>query len=311
MLQNTASTPRVVALIILGMVAVLGVMPYRITAAPAPETMKAPTPLAMPAVHKPLLAPVAPVAGVAGTAAVAPVAAVSAITPATGIAPPAPPPAPPAPPLEAPAPPAPPAAPSPLVMHGIFTLGNTPPPSAFVLMSNDDSVANASTGDLKEARATRRGNEELLWLRKGNARYAVRDAATLARFRAAYAETVRLGEAQGELGDRQGRLGEQQGALGEQQGELGMQIAELATQAATRALAGKPSSNSEKMAALQARQHSLSEQMQPLAERQQVLGREQAALGAKQAAASERASRESNRLIEQAIKSGIAQPLKQ
>ena len=37
MLQNTATTPRVVALLVLGVVAVLGVMPYRITAAtPAP-----------------------------------------------------------------------------------------------------------------------------------------------------------------------------------------------------------------------------------------------------------------------------------
>ena len=66
-------------------------------------------------------------------------------------------------------------------MKGTFTLGKTPPASSFVLMSNDDSLANASMDDLKEARATRRGNEELLWLRKGKARYMVRDAATLLR----------------------------------------------------------------------------------------------------------------------------------
>ena len=327
MLQNTASTPRIVALLVIGTVAVLGVMPYRIVAATAPA---APTAPVASAVATPAVAPVATAVTTPASTRVAPVAASASAMGALGVAPPAPPaapappavpptapPAPPAAPLHAvPAPPAvsppaPPAAPSPLVMQGTFTLSKTPPASAFVLMSNDDSVANASTGDLKEARAMRRGNEELLWLRKGKARYVVRDAATLASFRNAYAETVRLGEAQGELGERQGRLGEAQGKLGEQQGELGMQMAELATQAASKALAGMPPRNTERMAALQAKQDSLAKQMEPLAQRQQVLGREQAALGARQAAASERASRESNRLIEQAIKSGVAQPIKQ
>ena len=331
MLQNTASTPRIVALALVLGVALLGVMPYRITtsnagtAPPAPALPAAPSALpAQASVRMPVAAlaaaPMASSQAVAPSVSVpsplvvpvavsVPVAALAAAPVAVNVEVPAPP-APPA-PANAPAPPAAPAAPSPLVMRGTFTLGKTPPASAFVLMSNDDSVANASTGDLKEARAMRRGNEELLWLRKGNARYVVRDAPTLARFREAYAETVRLGEAQGELGERQGRLGEQQGELGEQQGELGMQMAELASEAASKALAGMPPLNTERMAALQARQHSLAKQMEPLAQRQQVLGREQAALGAKQAAASERATRESNRLIEQAIKSGVAQPIKQ
>ena len=326
MLQNTATTPRVVALLVIGTVAVLGVMPYRITAATAPVV--APTAQLATAVATPAVAPVAATVATPASARVAPVASFASAMSALGIAPPAPPapPAAPTPPsapshavpaapaMNSPAPPAPPAAPAapaPLVMQGTFTLGKTPPASAFVLMSKDDSLANASMDDLKEARATRRGNEELLWLRKGKARYVVRDAATLASFHNAYAETVRLGEAQGELGERQGRLGEAQGELGEQQGEIGMQMAELATEAASKALAGIPARNTEKMAALQARQQSLAEQMQPLARRQAALGSEQAALGAKQAAASERAARESNRLIEQAIKSGIAQPLRQ
>ena len=312
MLQNTATTPRVVALLVIGTVAVLGVMPYRITAATAPVV--APTASLATAVATPAVAPVAATVTRPASARVAPVASLATAMGAVGITPPAPP-APPAAPtrpvVAPPAPPAVPEAPAPLVMQGTFTLGKTPPASSFVLMSNDDSVANASMDDLKEARATRRGNEELLWLRKGKARYVVRDAATLASFRNAYAETVRLGEAQGELGERQGRLGEEQGELGEQQGELGMQMAELASEAASKALSGIPARNTEKMAALQAKQRGLSEQMQPLARRQAALGREQAALGAKQAAASERAASESNRLIEQAIKSGIAQPLKQ
>lgn len=315
MLQNTATTPRVVALLVIGTVAVLGVMPYRITAATAP--VLAPTARLATAVATPAVVPVAATVATPASAHVAPVASLASAMGAVGITPPAPP-APPAAPaaptrpvVAPPAPPAVPEAPAPLVMKGTFTLGKTPPASSFVLMSNDDSLANASMDDLKEARATRRGNEELLWLRKGKARYVVRDATTLASFRNAYAETVRLGEAQGELGERQGRLGEEQGELGEQQGELGMQMAELATEAASKALSGIPARNTEKMAALQAKQRDLSEQMRPLAQRQAVLGREQAALGAKQAAASERAASESNRLIEQAIKSGIAQPLKQ
>lgn len=312
MLQNTASLPRTAALAILLLTAVLGVMPYRITAAQAATAAVAPVAPSKP--RAPAAAPAAPQPRVAASphAATAP----RAVTVPAGAPAPAPVAAPTAPvapassvPAAPSAPRAPAAPPAPMTLHGTFTLSNGPMASAFVLMSEDGSVANASTSDLREARAMRQGDEELLWLRKGNTRYVVRDPATLQRFRAAYAETTRLGEAQGALGERQGRLGEQQGALGERQGELGMRMAELAAEEVRQARSGG-SSRSERMAALQAQQRGLGEQMAALGERQAALGREQATLGEKQGAAAIRAEREAAKLIEQSIANGLAQALR-
>jgi len=52
------------------------------------------------------------------------------------------------------------------------------------------------------------------------------------------------------------------------------------------------------------------EEMRELARRQAELGRQQAELGRQQAAASVRAQREAERLIQQAIRDGLAQPVR-
>lgn len=201
MLQNTASTPRVVALAILGVVAVLGVMPYRIIAAPAAETATAPRAPVAATKPTPSVAPVvqaAPVARVAATPAPAPAPAaeIAAVDAADEIAPPPPVPAPPAPPEpEAPVPPtprtmpAPPAPPAPparsLITRGTFHL-TANGDQAYVLLRGNTSVMSGSMGDLREAQRVQRNGEELLWFRRGNLEYVVRDPATLERIRANY-----------------------------------------------------------------------------------------------------------------------------
>ena len=310
MLQNTATTPRVVALLVLGVVAVLGVMPYRITAAAAPA---APTPAA-PMAGVVAAPSVAAVARASATSAVAPVAAVSAVTPAAGIVPPPPPPAPaPAPPA---APPAPPAPSEPLVTHGTYTHVSGGE-QAYVLLSGDETFAAGSSQDMRDAQKQRHGDEDLLWVRKGNARYVIRDTATIRKLQSVHDEMNALGEQQGRLGAQQGKLGAEQGKLGARQVEISLQAARISTEQAAQSAAqaaGRATSNAhvaqgERMAALTAQQQGMGEQMAALGERQAALGRQQAALGAKQSAASERASREASTLLEQAIKSGLAQPV--
>ncbi|KAF1716890.1 hypothetical protein CSC74_08455 [Pseudoxanthomonas yeongjuensis] len=334
MLQNTASTPRVVAVLLTVAVAALGVMPYRIvaathagTAAPVAQHGTSTPKVGVPAELAPLAEtteltalaePGAPVA------ATAPVAAVSLGSSAYEMPPPPPPPAPaapkpappaaptrstvPAPPAPAAAPtpsavPAPPAPPAPVVMgmttRGTLTLASNND-QAYVLLQRNHSLMNGSMLDMAEARRQQRNGEELLWFRKGRASYVVRDPAVLARMHSAFEETSALADAQGKLGDRQGELGEQQGKLGERQGAIGMQQAELAI--------GK--AQSERQAALAAQQRGMAEQAQFLAERQAVMAREQAKLAAKQAAASARTAREVKKLIEEALAKGIAQPTK-
>ncbi|WP_454831278.1 M56 family metallopeptidase [Pseudoxanthomonas wuyuanensis] len=315
MLQDTASTPRVAALFITVAVAVLGVTPYRIVAAPLDQTVAVPAAPSPAAAPIPVTAPVAAVPEVPSVGKIAPPPAPPAAAPA-----PAPRAAPvPTVPSRAPTPPAPPPPPpagSTTVTHRIISLSSDSE-RAYVLLRENNSVMNGSIDDLGQARRLQRNGEDLLWFRDGKARYVVRDPALLARFRSTFDEMKNLGDAQGALGDRQGQLGEQQGRLGMRQGEIGAQLGMLSAEQAERSLAiaaGREprtanASYREQAAALSAQQHGLAEQMQLLAERQQRLGREQAALGAKQAAAHQRAEREAKKLMDEAIAKRMALPV--
>jgi beta-lactamase regulating signal transducer with metallopeptidase domain len=330
MLQNTASTPRIVAMAIVGAVAVLGVMPYRLTAASAPTAPVATaTPATAPAAS---VAPRARQAGIVATAATAPVAADSSIAPEIGVAPPAPAPVAPLPAApEAPAPPAPAAPPAPpapaaAVAAHSYTY-NTDGDRAYVMLKGDETFAVGGSQDMRDAQRQRRGDEELLFVRKGNARYVVRDEALLRKLRSVHDEMNALGREQGRVGELQGRLGEQQGELGMRQAEISAGAARVAADRAAQAAivasreaagdaraaasARAHAAQSERMAALDAQQRGMAEQMEFLSRRQAALGREQAALGQRQMAASARASREARELIDQAIRNGIAQPVQQ
>ncbi len=318
MLQNTASTPRVVALAILGLVAVLGVMPYRIIAAPAAETATAPRAPVAATKPTPSIAPVAQTAPVARVAASpapapapAPVAEVAAVDPADEIAPPPPAPAPPAPPEPAvpptpramPAPPAPPAPAAPLITRGMFNLSARDTQQAYVFVKGDHSIAEGTTEDIRKANRLRRGNEELLWIRRDNTEYLIRDPATLERFRASYAEAMSLGDAQVAIGNRHAAIGSKQAAIGQRQAQLGMKQAEMASQRM------QGSKADARMAELDRQQAALDQEQAKLNAPMADLDRQQAALAKKMEAANARAERETKKLMEEAIRNGTAQPL--
>lgn len=311
MLQNTASTPRVVALAILGVVAVLGVMPYRIIAAPAAETASAPrAPVAT--TPKPSAAP-APRVAATPVPVPTPVAAETPeVSQAAEIAPPHRIPAPPTPPAPAPAPapaalPAPPAPPAPpaaaRITRGTFHLsaGNN---EGYVLLRENNSVMNGSMEDLREAQRLQRNGEELLWFRRGNTKYVVRDPATLERFRASYAEVMRLGGAQSAIGNRQSEIGSKQAAIGNLQAELGMKQAELATRRM------RESEADARMAELDRQQAALDRKQAELDAPMAELDRQQAELDKKMRAADVRAEQRARQLMDEAVSKGIAQPLK-
>jgi beta-lactamase regulating signal transducer with metallopeptidase domain len=320
MLQNTAYTPRVVALVILGVVAVLGVMPYRIIAAPAPAAETATAPQAPVATTpKPSAAPVAaPAPRVAATPAPAPTpvaAETPEISPAAEIAPPRPIPAPPAPPAPAaptpaalPAPPAPPAPPAAArITRGTFHLSASNN-EGYVLLRENNSVMNGSMEDLREAQRLQRNGEELLWFRRGNAEYVVRDPATLERFRANYAEVTRLGDSQSAIGNRQSGIGDKQAAIGNKQAELGMKQAELASRLAARQM--RESEADARMAELDRQQAVLDKQQAELDAPMAELDRQQAELDKRMQAADARAEQRARQLMDEAVSKGVAQPLK-
>ena len=316
MLQNTASTPRVVALAILGVVAVLGVMPYRIIAAPVAETATAPRAPVAATKPTPSVAPVAqaaPVARVAASPAPAPAPAPAAEVAVDEIAPPPPAPAPPAPPEPAvpvpptpramPTPPAPPAPAAPLITRGMFNLSARDTQQAYVFVKGDHSIAEGTTEDIRKANRLRRSNEELLWIRRDNTEYLIRDPATLERFRDSYAEAMSLGDAQVAIGNRHAAIGNKQAAIGQHQAQLGMKQAEMARQRM------QGSEADARMAELDRQQAALDQEQAKLNAPMADLDRQQAALAKKMEAANARAERETKKLMEEAIRNGTAQPL--
>ncbi len=302
MLQTTSSLPRVVAVLMTVAIGVVGVMPYRLTAATPAVAPETPAPAARPA---PAPKPATATSRTSTTTARTATRNGVPVDPADMPDPPAPP-APPAPVAPA-APVAPPAPPAPATgaLRGTFTLGTQRGENAFVLLDDDHSIAVSATDELREAQAARRGDAPLLWMRRGDARYVVRDRATIEAIRDAYAEVTALGEAQGELGALQGSLGGRQGTLGARQ-------AEIAVQAATRALADvdvRAQVDASVSAALQRQQAGMQAEMQRLATQQVELAREQTALATRQQTASARAEREARALMDDAIRNGLTERL--
>jgi len=305
-LQQTRRFPRVAAVAITAIFVLVGVAPLRLVAAaapppppsppvapsepppPPPPPAPAPSPTRSP---RPALAPTAPIAPAAPAAPVAPVA---------------------------------PRAPEPLqplredlsfVTHGQINLSRQRPAEAFVLMDGDDNLVDASVADLKQARRDAGNGERALWVRRGQARYLIRDPAVIGALARSQAEVAALGNAQAELGDRQSAFGEQMAKLSMQVTADVMADVDVAgiTQAAGRQ-ATMDAAAEANQAARQARTATAravdAQQMARMAREQAELGREQARLAQQQSVASARAARQVRAAIDQALSSGKAERLR-
>jgi chromosome segregation ATPase len=217
-----------------------------------------------------------------------------------------------------PAPPRPPAPPvGGLITRGTFHLSSNTN-EAYVLLRENNSMMNGSMEDLREAQRLQRGGEELLWFRRGNAKYVVRDPAVLQQVRASYAEVQRLGDAQSAIGDRQAAIGNKQAAIGSKQAAIGNLQAQLGTKQAELATRRTQASQTDagmaeldrQQAALDRKQAELNTPMAELDRQQAALARQQAALDKQMQAADARAERELKRLMDEAVAKGLAQSLK-
>lgn len=295
-LQQTRRFPRMAAMAITAVFVLVGVAPLRLVAAVAPPAP--PPPPAAP--HAPATPPPAP----------------SAPVPAPE-------------PMAVPAPPAPPMAPQaprapvssqalddgmPLVTHGQLTLSRQPA-QAFVLMGDGDNFVNASVADLKQARRDARDGEPVLWVRRGQARYLIRDPAVLRQLGRSQSEVAALGDAQADLGDRQSEIGEQMARVSMQ--VTADVMAHLDVDAVTHAAAQHATLDAAaeaNQAARQARKASAkavdAQQLARVAREQAELGREQARLAQQQSLASARAARDVRAAIDQALSSGKAERLR-
>ncbi|OOG48522.1 M56 family metallopeptidase [Rhodanobacter sp. C01] len=264
------------------LIALVGVLPYRVTATAATAVQ--------PAIQTSELAQVPP-----------------------------PPPAPPTPPSP-PAPPVPAHLATGFSAHHVNITTRTDARDGFALFDGDSITVNGTDNDLATAQRLQQGNEPMLWFRRGDQAYLIRDAGYIQRARTAYApvqalsrQQSQLGRQQGQLGSKQGALGARQGALGSRQGQLAGEEARLAVQSSQH----QPSAELEaQRARLEASQSELGRQQDALGREQEVLGKQQQALGAQQEAlgkrqqqATEQADQQIGKLLDEAIAHGAAQKL--
>ncbi|WP_064504782.1 M56 family metallopeptidase [Frateuria defendens] len=337
MLQQTNETPRARGWVLVALVALAGVLPYRLTAAPEPAATAAPAVAAT--------AQANPVPRAAGTPAASPRPAATAAraTPASRatytddtLNRPPPPPAPlPPPPLAAPpAPPAPPSPPAPLPARGLA--GHhvdidvyTDAERGFALFDGDTVMVHGDEHDLAQARAWHEHDAPLLWLRRDGRAYVVRDAAFVRHARDLYAPLTELSKQQGQLASQQGALAGRQGGLAAREGALASRRAELEgrraaveAERATMQARPDPTSHTAASAATDAKAKVIAEQLAALAQARTGLDGEQAKLAQQQAALSlqqaelsrhqrnlsAQLGKQMDRLLDEALAKGLAQP---
>jgi len=214
------------------------------------------------------------------------------------------------------------------VTHGQLNISRQPA-QAFVLMGQDDNFVDASVADLKQARRDAGGHEPALWVRRGQARYLIRDPAVLSQLSRSQSDVAALGNAQAELGDRQAVIGQQlakvsmqvtadalaavdvAGVVNRAMRQVGLDAAAEANLAARQARAASASSSQAAREARVAAAKAVDARQITRAAREQAeLGREQARLAQQQSLASARAVREVRTAIDQALASGKAERLR-
>jgi beta-lactamase regulating signal transducer with metallopeptidase domain len=307
--------------LLVALIAVAGIVPYRVTAG-SPAHADAASPAAAARASVPA-APVAPIP---------PVAAAPTMPVSHAKTPPPPP--------VAPMPPAPPPAPAPapapageFSAHHVDIDTTDHAANGFALIGADSVTINGSNEDLETIKRLRKTKQPLLWFRRGDTAYIIRDKNLLARAVDIYAPVTELARAQGRLAGQQGSLAGQQAGLAardasmaREQAGLARRQAHLAEQvaAAARSAGGRPAADARRTAldarqremdAAQARleqRHAAMEsalvgQRTALESRQAEIEKQQRQLEQQQQRAGPAAAQAMSKLLDEAIAKGLAQ----
>jgi beta-lactamase regulating signal transducer with metallopeptidase domain len=202
----------------------------------------------------------------------------------------------------------------------------------FVIVSgqSDSLTMSGSTEDATHAEKLRKQIPgDFIWFERDEKSYVIRDQATIDRARKFWAPQEELGKKQEELGKQQEILGEQQEALGTQMEQVHINVPDMTAEldalkaklkqlnsGATMDQVGQIQSEigdlQSKIGELQSQageqQSKLGEQQGALGEKQGKLGEQQGELGRQQGELARKAAHEMKQLLDEAIKSGKAQP---
>jgi bla regulator protein BlaR1 len=170
---------------------------------------------------------------------------------------------------------------------------------------------------------------DFIWFERDEKSYVIRDQATIDRARKLWAPQEELGKKQEALGKRQEALGKQQGELGAKMEQIRVQVPDMSVEldrlkaklqklgsSATMEQIGDLQSEigelQSKIGEIQShagdQQSKLGDEMGVLGAQQGKLGEQQGELGRQQGELARQASREMKKILDEALKSGTAQP---
>ncbi|WNG30123.1 biotin transporter BioY [Cystobacter fuscus] len=203
------------------------------------------------------------------------------------------------------------------------------------------TTMSGSMEDLKVARALAGGGKEpLLYVRRDGQEYIIRDAATLKATLEAFDTQRAIGDQQSELGHKQSELGHKQSELGQKQAELGqkqatigMKMAGVAQKQANLAMERHrlERTNAPVSPEFERRAQELEREMEPLEQQMKELGRQMEVftqpmeelgrqmeelgrpmeeLGRRMELANQEAQKKVRTLLDDAIRKGLAEPVK-
>lgn len=328
MLQQSVNdtTPRLPSWLLVAAIALIGVLPYRVTASSAPQQSDT-------AANVPVMPETPPTPPTPPTPA-------TPETPATPATPPAPaiPPAPAAPPTPAapatppmpPAPAAPPPPPPPALgysapfMH--FHTRDTDMGRGVFLYDGNVLLFDVSARDQADVKRMGKADKPTLWFRRGDRTYISHDTDLIRRARDAYAPISDIARAQSDMAAKASEMAAQESAIAARQGALASREAAMASQranidaqrAALQSIASQQNATREEVlkgqaegmkiaqAELQREQGALQRAAQTLAKQQA----EQATRGADASAArSAEAAQHLDKVLDEAVSSGLAKPV--
>lgn len=327
MLQQNMNetTPRTPAWLLVAVIAFAGVLPYRVTATNADHIADA---AQTNSDGSPLTPPLPP------TPPAPPLPALAPMTRPTMAAPAAPPALPATPPLPTP-PAAPPAPPAPPAVHNLgfkaryVDIDTTSHASrGIALFDGDTVIVNGSDEDLADVQRMQKKDQPMLWFRRGDKAYVIRDARLIQQAKAAYAPISDAAQAQGQLAGKQGALAGEQAGLAARQGalasrEAGLEGRRSAIEARRVALhadsnaqeSGREAGLEGQIQGLNAEQaeidretKSLDQAAEALSKQESALSQREAAMSTQQKATSQQVDRELDKVLDDAVSKGLAEP---
>lgn len=296
MLQQSESRPRTQGWLLVAAMALIGVLPYRVTAARAEQTSTS-----------------------TQTQSAADAYAIPPPPPAPAI-----PPAPPSPAVP-PAPPPPPAPDFNAAHVDIDTRAHAD--HGFALLDGDTVIVQGSDADLAQAQRLQHGSAPLLWLRQNNKSYLIRDKDVIRQAKDIYAQTAQIARAQGELAGKQGELAGLQAGLAARQADLaswqadveGRRAAMEAERAAQRSapqdgakeadIEGQLRGLAREQAEIQRQSKAIDQQAAALSKQETELTQRETAMSKQEQQRSQDRDRQLDRVLSDAIAKGLAKPV--